>query len=56
MVVRLNPANADAQYGLGTLALQAGSRQETAAAAAALHRLGDERALELDTLLKQASP
>jgi protein O-mannosyl-transferase len=55
-VVKLNPDNADAQYGLGTLALAAGSRQEAAATAAALHRLGDERALELDTLLQQANP
>lgn len=52
-VVRLNPANADAQYGLGTLAFAAGSRQEAAAAAAALHRLGDERALELDVVLNR---
>ena len=52
-VVKINADNADAQYGLGTMALAAGSRREAVNAAAALHRLGDERAVELDTLLSR---
>lgn len=53
-VVRINSANADAQYGRGVLALEFGFREEAAASREALRRLGDvERARELDGLLNR---
>lgn len=53
-LIKVNPANVDAQYGIGALAFEFRSYQETAAARDALRRLGDEdRAAELDALLHQ---
>lgn len=54
-VVRHFPDNADAQYGLGTLVLEFGHRDEAVVARDALRRLGDARADELDQLLKAAA-
>ena len=51
--VRVNPQNADAQFGLGSMALAAGNRQEAQTALEALRRLGDERARELDEQLRK---